>query len=84
MVVSKKVDADLCTQCGICQEVCPVEAVVLTPFPRFERNCFDCFNCIRLCPEDAIKPAISLSQIVDHIRERVRTIGERPYTQIFL
>jgi len=84
MVVPKKVDADLCTQCGICQEVCPVAAVVLTPFPRFEQNCFDCFNCIRLCPEDAIKPAISLSQIEDHIRERVRTIGERPYTQVFL
>ena len=84
LIVPKDVDEDLCTQCGICQEECPVQAVVLNPFPQFDRNCFDCFNCIRLCPEDAIKPTISMSQIEGHIRERIRTIGEQPYTQIFL
>jgi ferredoxin/flavodoxin len=85
-IVPKDVDPDLCTQCGICQEECPVGAVNLNPFPQFDRNCFDCFNCIRLCPEDAIKPTVSMSQIKEHIRERVRTLGEReqPYTQIFL
>lgn len=84
MIVPKDVDTNLCTQCGICREECPVEAVVLNPWPRFERNCFDCFNCVRLCPEDAIKPAISMSQIEEHIRTRVRTIAEQPYTHIFL
>jgi ferredoxin/flavodoxin len=84
MIVPKEVDQDLCIQCGICEEECPVEAVVLNPFPKFDRNCFDCFNCIRLCPEDAIKPAISMSQIEARIRERIRTIREQPYTQIFL
>ena len=84
MIVPKEVDSDLCTQCGICREKCPVEAVVLNPLPRFESNCFDCFNCIRLCPEDAIKPAISMNQIEKQIRARVRTIAEQPYTQIFL
>jgi ferredoxin len=84
MIVPKEVDSDLCTQCGICREECPVEAVIIDPLPRFEPNCFDCFNCVRLCPEDAIKPAISMSQIKEHIRTRVRTIAEQPYTQIFL
>jgi ferredoxin/flavodoxin len=84
MTVPKEVDSDLCTQCGICREECPVVAVVLDPWPRFEPNCFDCFNCVRLCPENAIQPAISMSQIEEHIRDRVRTIAEQPYTQIFL
>jgi ferredoxin len=84
MIVPKDVDSDLCTQCGICREECPVEAVVLNPWPRFEDNCFDCFNCVRLCPEDAIKPAIRMSQIEEHIRTRVKTIAEQPGTQIFL
>ena len=84
VVVPKEVDSDLCTQCGICREECPVGAVILDPLPRFERNCFDCFNCVRLCPEDAIKPAISMSQIAEHIRTRVKTIAELPDTRIFL
>jgi ferredoxin len=84
MIVPKQVDETACTQCGVCEERCPVEAVSLSPYPKFDPKCFDCFNCIRLCPEDAIHPATSVDQIEAHIRERVRTINERPGTQIFL
>jgi ferredoxin/flavodoxin len=84
MIVPKKVNTETCTQCGICVEECPAAAVNLNPYPQFDPNCFDCFNCIRLCPEDAIEPAISMSQIEAQIRERVRTISERPFTQIWL
>ena len=83
-IIPKKVDAAACTQCGICEEECPVDAVILDPFPEFDQNCIDCFNCIRLCPEDAIASSISLDDIAHHIRERVRTINEKPLTQIFL
>ena len=37
-----------------------------------------------LCPEDAIEPARSMDDIEAYIRERVRTINEKPHTQIFL
>jgi ferredoxin/flavodoxin len=84
MNVPKDVDSDSCTQCGICRDECPVEAVVLDPWPRFEKNCFDCFNCVRLCPEGAVRSALSMREIEEHIRTRVRTIAEQPYTQIFL
>ncbi len=84
MIVPKEVDSDSCTQCGICRDECPVEAIVLNPWPRFNENCFDCFNCVRLCPEDAVKSALSMSEIEAHIRTRVRTIAEQPHTQIFL
>ena len=84
MILPKSVNAEKCSQCGICEEVCPAAAVDINPYPQFNSSCFDCFNCIRLCPEDAIEPAMSMGKIEAHIQERVRTINERPYTQIFL
>jgi ferredoxin/flavodoxin len=83
-IIPKKVDSEACTQCGICEEECPVDAVALNPYPEFDQNCIDCFNCIRLCPENAIASSVSMDQIADHIRDRVRTINERPLTQVFL
>jgi ferredoxin len=83
-IIPKKVDSAACTQCGICEEECPVDAVILDPYPEFDQNCIDCFNCIRLCPEEAIASLISMDDIADHIRERVNTINERPLTCVFL
>jgi len=84
MIVPKTVDQDACTQCGICEQECPVGSITLGPFPEFDRTCCDCFNCIRLCPEDAIEPKISMDQIERLVWERVNSIDERPRTQIFL
>ena len=83
-IIPKTVDADKCTQCAICKQICPVCAVTLDPWPAFDQNCFDCFNCIRECPEEAIVPAVTLDQIEAMIRERVETFDEQPPTQIFL
>ena len=83
-IIPKNVDSEVCTQCGICAEECPVDAVSINPYPEFDQNCIDCFNCIRLCPENAIASSISMDDIADIIRKRVRTINERPLTQVFL
>jgi ferredoxin/flavodoxin len=83
-IIPKNVDSEACTQCGICEEECPVDAVILNPYPEFNQNCIDCFNCIRLCPENAIVSSVSINDIEDHIRKRVRTINERPLTQTFI
>jgi NAD-dependent dihydropyrimidine dehydrogenase PreA subunit/flavodoxin len=79
----KEVDPDACTQCGVCESECPAQAISLEPYPVFGENCFGCFSCIRLCPEEAIQPAIPLPQIADLIRKRVETIQERPLTQVY-
>jgi ferredoxin len=83
-LIGRSVDEAACTQCGICVDNCPVEAVQLTPFPEFGSRCFDCFTCMKTCPEDAIKPAIPLDKIVSMIEKRVETIGERPLTHVFV
>lgn len=83
MIVPKSIDETKCTQCAICKQICPVTAVSLDPFPVFDERCFDCFNCIRECPEEAITPGVSLEKIAGMIRERVEKFNEQPPTQVF-
>ncbi len=44
-----------CTQCGECAERCPVEAIILDPFPRWEKSCDRCYLCDLYCPAQAIE-----------------------------
>lgn len=54
------IDPELCTDCGLCQEVCPVDAIsqvkykdgtVYTIDPEL---CTNCGLCTEECPVDAI------------------------------
>jgi ferredoxin/flavodoxin len=83
-ITPKKVRTEACTQCGVCEAECPAGAISIDPYPQFDQSCFDCFNCIRLCPEDAIEPAMDMQKIIAYIRQRVSDINEQPPTQIFI
>ena len=83
MVIPKTVNAETCTQCGECEEACLMAAVSLDPYPVFSTACFDCFNCVRVCPEEAIEPKFPLAKIEEMIRGRVATINEQPLTEIY-
>jgi ferredoxin/flavodoxin len=78
----REIDTTLCTQCQICQEVCPVDAIALTPYPEFGHNCVFCFSCMKQCPEQAIKA--DLSEIWQRIKDRAAFFSEHPHSQIFL
>jgi len=83
MVIPKTIDEDACTQCAVCADECPVGAISLDPYPVYGEACFDCFNCIRLCPEEAITPAAPLAKIGENIRGRVAAINEQPLTEVY-
>ena len=77
----RTVDQDLCAQCQTCKQVCPTDAVSFAPYPDFGISCIFCFNCMKNCPEGAIKA--DLSGIWQRIRDRANYFNERPHTQIF-
>jgi ferredoxin len=52
-----KVDADKCTGCGLCVDVCPMEAIRLEEDLAVidEEKCNLCGQCVEECPNDAIR-----------------------------
>ena len=45
---------EACTQCGVCAEVCPMDAVTFSPHLEIASSCISCFNCVRHCPEGLV------------------------------
>ena len=74
-------DASRCTQCGVCREACPADAVSLDPYPRVSDSCFLCGTCARLCPEDAV--VLDLSSLEEYLPSMARKNDEKPLTEIF-
>ena len=83
-ITPRRIAEERCTQCGICEEECPAGAVSLSPYPRFAESCFDCLNCVRLCPEKAIELLDDMSVRVAQIKLRAQTRNETPQTQAFI
>ena len=50
-----KVNADECTSCGQCADVCPVDAIKIEDVAVVDADtCTDCGACVDECPVDAI------------------------------
>jgi formate hydrogenlyase subunit 6/NADH:ubiquinone oxidoreductase subunit I len=44
-----------CTSCGICKEVCPVQAITMVQIPEIDRKrCVKCLCCHEMCPQGAM------------------------------
>ena len=54
------IDVDRCTQCGICQEVCRLDAIT-DEFQIDPISCEGCGFCCQVCPEEAITMQENLS-----------------------
>ena len=78
----RKVLIERCTQCGVCVENCPVEAIQLTDAPEIGPVCIHCLNCVRLCPESAI--VADLLPVYERLHALAEKIKERPCTQIYI
>ena len=49
------VNKDECTACGICADVCPVEAITVDEVAEIDPDvCTECGTCIEECPVEAI------------------------------
>ncbi|MCG8539552.1 MAG: DUF362 domain-containing protein [Clostridia bacterium] len=51
-----KFDPVNCTKCGICQEICPIDAIKMNTLPTVDKKlCISCFCCQEACFSDAIE-----------------------------
>ncbi|MHA2181972.1 MAG: EFR1 family ferrodoxin [Promethearchaeota archaeon] len=47
---------DTCTSCKICEEICPVNNIILVEGkPQWQHKCQLCLACINFCPEKSIQ-----------------------------
>ncbi|MGE4519303.1 MAG: EFR1 family ferrodoxin [Desulfobacteraceae bacterium] len=78
----KMVSESLCTTCGVCAELCPVEAIEMDPYPVFKDNCISCFNCFKQCPEEAI--LCDLAPVAERIQQRKKMFNEADKALYFI
>lgn len=55
----ESISPELCTGCGECDLVCPMDVIYLNRETRkaeirYRQDCMTCFNCELECPVDAI------------------------------
>lgn len=50
-----KSSRELCNQCGICSDICPVSNIVMDDYPVTGNKCEYCMRCVSTCPRGAIK-----------------------------
>lgn len=49
------VSKENCKKCGICAENCPVNAIILNPYPTIDRSkCIHCYCCHETCPNKGL------------------------------
>ena len=53
-----KVNTEDCVRCGVCAEVCPMNAIELMEEAAYIKpgQCIDCGGCAGSCPVNAIQP----------------------------
>jgi len=54
--MAAKINAETCTGCATCVDICPVEAIKMENDKAIidEDDCVDCGTCVDECPVEAI------------------------------
>lgn len=47
-------NSTICIQCGKCAKTCPVQIIKLDSYPKKFGHCIKCYNCMWVCPENAV------------------------------
>ena len=74
------VDGEKCAGCGVCEEVCPVEAIrVSDGVTRIDQDrCNECEACVEACPNEAILV------VIEPVEEKAISLREQPAPEVTL
>jgi len=77
------IDAERCTGCGACVDVCPVGAIALTNGTASvaDETCTGCGACLEVCPQDAIHPVVEGELVPAVAPAKPAVQRERPLVQ---
>jgi formate hydrogenlyase subunit 6/NADH:ubiquinone oxidoreductase subunit I len=48
------IDREICSKCGLCAKLCPVNNIVMNEYPEYKEHCCICMRCVAFCPTKAI------------------------------
>jgi len=70
-----KLDAGLCSGCGLCSKVCPILAIEMNNIPDVKEDiCLGCGVCVRNCPKKALQLVRRPAQIVTPVNSTHRFV----------
>lgn len=74
------INTDLCTQCGDCERECKASCIDLRDHVCDMSRCINCFNCIDVCPNDAISYTSRRHRLSTPLMQRIskRLVPQAP------
>jgi len=80
-----EVDANKCSKCNVCVNVCPVGCVDDQTFLKIDahaKNCIGCAACLKACPEAARTQVVKLKWLVK-LAEGMATFNKKRGTPVY-
>ena len=76
------IDPDLCTQCGLCEDVCKAQCIDLKDHLVDGSRCVVCFDCAAVCPASAIRYTRNRKQLATPLMQRLVGFDRQPETSM--
>lgn len=74
------INTDLCIQCRKCSDVCKAECINLNDHTADMSRCVVCFNCLPVCPNDAIHYTLNRHTLSTPLMQKI--IQNKPSTTL--
>lgn len=75
-------DPELCTGCGLCAELCPMESISRKDPAEIKGICIKCMACVRNCPTGA--KSFTDEAFLSHVRMLEKNYRQRAANRFFL